>query len=296
MMTIDMPKRTKTYLGPITDSTAWDGFVLRPDDIIVSTPPKCGTTWMQSITMMLIFGKPGMDISIRETSLWLDCAFRDLEDTAKRLNGQTHRRCIKTHTPLDGITYSPDATYIVVYRHPMDVHFSMRKHTENLSDDVELTKPQFPESISEGFRMFVEGDLDGTGTDTLTVASIAQHYRSFLSWAHLPNVHLFHYADMISDLAGQMERLAGIYGIEVPTELMAELVEAATFKSMKTNALNSKRESKVFKNAAEFFSTATSNKWEKLLSPTEVAAYDARITKLLPDTDRRWLEWGSARS
>jgi hypothetical protein len=49
---------------------------------------------------------------------------------------QNHRRCIKTHTPFDGIPYDPDCTYIAVYRHPIDAHFSMRRHVANLQEDL----------------------------------------------------------------------------------------------------------------------------------------------------------------
>ncbi|MEE9427146.1 MAG: sulfotransferase domain-containing protein [Paracoccaceae bacterium] len=294
-MDVTMPKRSKTYSGSMTQSAVWENFTLRGEDIIISTPPKCGTTWTQSITMMLIFGKPGMDIGIGDISLWLDCGFKDQDEIVTRLNGQTHRRCIKSHTPLDGITYSPDATYIAVYRHPMDVHFSMRKHVENLKDDVDLNQTQFPDDIGEGFRMFVENGLTGSGTDDLTVASIIEHYMSFKNWAHLPNIYLFHYADLTRDLAGQMQRLASIYDIEHPSDLMAELVDAATFKRMKSNAHTApKRTSSVFKNPARFFSTATSNKWEQHLSAKEEATYNARIAGLLTKADRRWLEWGNA--
>jgi hypothetical protein len=31
------------------DSARWDGFMFRPDDIVISTPAKCGATWMQTI-------------------------------------------------------------------------------------------------------------------------------------------------------------------------------------------------------------------------------------------------------
>jgi aryl sulfotransferase len=37
------------YQGLVHDSARWDGFVFRPDDIVISTPPKCGTTWTQMI-------------------------------------------------------------------------------------------------------------------------------------------------------------------------------------------------------------------------------------------------------
>jgi hypothetical protein len=290
-MPLDLPERSKIYLGPATDSNAWNGFELRSDDIVVSTPPKCGTTWVQSITMMLIFGKPGMDKGIFQLAPWLDCAFRDTDETTAVLNAQTHRRCIKSHTPLDGITYDPDVTYIAVYRHPLDVHFSMRKHVDNMATDV--MDHLFPEGEGAAFGLFVDGVENSRGIDDLTVASIVYHYQSFKKWAQLANVHLFHYADLTRDLAGQMARLAAIYGYDYDAGLMAELVEGATFKTMKTNAAGAEMPSgSVLKSYGDFFSSATSNKWEGELNADQIAAYDARISALLPPADRRWLEWG----
>jgi hypothetical protein len=32
-----------------SDSSRWDGFAFRPGDVVISTPPKCGTTWTQML-------------------------------------------------------------------------------------------------------------------------------------------------------------------------------------------------------------------------------------------------------
>ena len=44
---------------------------------------------------------------------------------------QTHRRFIKTHTPLDGVPRHDEVTYIAVIRHPLDVALSNADHFEN---------------------------------------------------------------------------------------------------------------------------------------------------------------------
>ena len=42
----------KRYWSVVYDSNRWDGFELRLGDIVVSTPPKCGTTWTQMIDVV----------------------------------------------------------------------------------------------------------------------------------------------------------------------------------------------------------------------------------------------------
>ena len=48
----------RRYEGVVFDSSRWDGFALRPGDIVISTPPKCGTTWTQMICALLILQEP----------------------------------------------------------------------------------------------------------------------------------------------------------------------------------------------------------------------------------------------
>ena len=45
---------TRRYQGFFADSARWERFALRPDDIVITTPSKCGTTWMQHIVGMLV--------------------------------------------------------------------------------------------------------------------------------------------------------------------------------------------------------------------------------------------------
>jgi hypothetical protein len=40
------PRKTRENQGWLWDSTAWNGFPFRKDDIVVATYAKTGTTWM----------------------------------------------------------------------------------------------------------------------------------------------------------------------------------------------------------------------------------------------------------
>lgn len=48
-----------------------------------------------------------------------------------------------------------------------------------------------------------------------------------------------------------------------------------------------------WRNDADFFDSGTSRKWVGLLSDADLAAYDARMTNLLGEDERQWLEQGS---
>jgi len=102
----------RRYEASMYDSSRWDGFELRPGDIIISTPPKCGTTWTQMICALLILQEPELPLPLDALSPWIDMVTRARTDVFADLEAQTHRRFIKTRTPLDGIPSDPAVTYI----------------------------------------------------------------------------------------------------------------------------------------------------------------------------------------
>ena len=82
------------YKTMMYDSARWDGFELRPDDIVISTPPKCGTTWMQMICALLVFQDPELPAPLSELSPWLDWKTTPLQEVLAALGAQRHRRFI----------------------------------------------------------------------------------------------------------------------------------------------------------------------------------------------------------
>jgi aryl sulfotransferase len=290
-----MQPATRIYDGIITDSRRWARLAARSDDIFVCTPPKSGTTWTQGICALLIFGDPDVDAGVSIRSPWIDNSMRDIDEMLARLEAQTHRRYLKSHTPLDGIPFFEDATYLAIYRHPIDVHFSMRRHAQNMSTDI--LDRYYPEDIAAGFRIFLDGAPHGPDYDAPSLAGILHHYRTFRAVAGRPNVHLFHYADMTRDLSGAMARIARALGIAHPEPVFARLVEAARFDSMKANAdrFAPSAGAGVWKSDAGFFDSGTSGKWEGRLARSDLAAYDAVMDAALTPAERRWLERGDRR-
>jgi Cation efflux family len=69
---MDTPRRTRTYRSHHLDSERWDHVTLRPGDIVISTSMKAGTTWMQRIMSLLVFGTGPLPAPLVELSPWID--------------------------------------------------------------------------------------------------------------------------------------------------------------------------------------------------------------------------------
>src|SRR6478672_8844801 len=109
------PERTREYRNHHLDSTRWDGFVVRDDDIIVTTAYKAGTTWTQRILAALIL--PAGPFDLMGVSPWIDARFQGpLEPMLAGVEAQQHRRFVKSHLAADGLLLYPQAKYVVVGR------------------------------------------------------------------------------------------------------------------------------------------------------------------------------------
>ncbi|MEP1697743.1 MAG: sulfotransferase domain-containing protein [Paracoccaceae bacterium] len=286
----------KLYLGPLTDNRRWDLVNIRSDDVFVVTPPKCGTTWMQTIVALLFSGDPNVETELSVKMPWIDIRIREMSEIADRLEQMTARRSMKSHTPLDGLPVDSKAHYICVFRHPLDAHFSFRKHVRNIP--MPWFDVWYPHDDTDGttFKRFLDGGAEGFDTDLMPLAHIIQHYKAATALAHQSNVTLVHYADLTRDLAGNFAKLAAALNVSHPAHVMDQLVQAATFDHMKANAERyAPSGGKGFmKSDSDFFHSGTSGKWEGELTNAELAAYDNLMDEYLSPQERAWLEFGTA--
>jgi aryl sulfotransferase len=135
-----LPRRTRVYQNHHFDSTRWDYLERRPDDIVIATSYKAGTTWMQSIVANLVFYGRDFPAPVGEMSPWLDMRLLPLEVALTGLKAQTHRRFIKTHLPLDGLPYDERLKYVYVARDARDVFMSLWNHYTTHTEDTKRPK------------------------------------------------------------------------------------------------------------------------------------------------------------
>ena len=65
--TMKWPKKTREFHNHHFDSTIWNEFAFRDDDIVIATYAKAGTTWTQQIVAQLLFYGDA-DLSVAEMS------------------------------------------------------------------------------------------------------------------------------------------------------------------------------------------------------------------------------------
>jgi hypothetical protein len=297
----------RRYEGTVYDSSRWEGFELRPGDIIIATPPKCGTTWTQMICALLVLQEPELPLPLHRLSPWIDMVTRARAEVFADLQAQTHRRFLKTHTPLDGLPNDPTVTYICVGRDPRDVAVSIAHHIDNTDvdaflrareqaaaiDGIELEpfrpRPPRPDGARDRFWQWVDDETTSTQVGS-SLRRTVEHLQTFRDAADQLDVVHVHYDDLKADLEGQMRQLAARLGIDVPEHRWPGLVRAASFESMRSRA-----ETIVpgggrahWIDPAAFFHRGTSGQWRGLLDHTDIARYAARVRTL---ASRDLIDW-----
>ena len=126
------PEKTHELHNHHLDSTVWNDFAFRDDDVVIGTYAKSGTTWTQQIVGQLVF-QGAEDVDARDLALARPA---DAAGEVKLPAAQTHRRFMKTHLPVDALVFSPKAKYLYVARDGRDVVWSMYNHHSNANAPV----------------------------------------------------------------------------------------------------------------------------------------------------------------
>jgi hypothetical protein len=107
---------------------------------------------------------------------------------------------------------------------------------------------------------------------------------------HEPNVLLVHYDDLLSDLDGQMRRIAAWLAVDVPAERWPELVRAATFGEMRQRADElTPNQSGVLRDNRAFFRQGRSRSGRDLLAAPDLDRYHRLTADLAPADLLAWL-------
>lgn len=294
-MTARPPERR--YRSEDEDSARWLDFPLREGDIVVSTRSKHGTTWMQMICALLVFGISDLPSPLPTLSPWLDWLVLDENEVFDRLAAQTHRRIVKTHTPLDGLPIDERVRYVVVARHPLDAAVSLYHHSQNLDRDrmrelsgIDDTRPRRTyASATEWLAAWVRDDRP-PADDLDGLRGVFWHLSDAWDRRHAANIVLVHYEDLLTDLPGEMARLADRLDLSLPQAELESLAAAASFDAMRGRADRlAPAPDGVFLDRSRFFRSGGTGEGRDIADAETLAVYEARARELAPHDLVEWL-------
>jgi len=201
-------------------------FKARPTDVLITTAPKAGTTWMQQLLHQLRSGGDPNFESIYDVVPWLEMPQHGVPytETLAAYECLPDPRVFKTHCTFMQTPGSDVARIILTVRDPRDCCVSFFHHMNGMNPEA---IPGMPSMAFENMQACVDKFL-----------SFGAWYRNVASWwphRDQPNVLMMRYQDLIADLPGQVDRVVAFLGWKLTAEQRAAALEYSSFRWMKTS-------------------------------------------------------------
>ena len=301
-MTVLVRPARREVRSRIFDSARWTGYRARPEDIVIASFPKCGTTWMQRIVSML---RAGGAAAAPVSGPWFDFRLRGpVEPVLEAAEAVPGRRHLKSHLPYDALPVWQGVKFIHVARDGRDSALSMHNHLRGFTpqmnavmDQVCLGDPKFgaaapptPEDPAEYFRDWL-ADGGGFGDPG---ASFWEIERSYWEARRGANMLLVHYSDLKADLADEIARIARFLEIDLPGAVMDEIAAAAGFEAMRAQgeALMPGAKHAWVDGAKTFLHKGVNGRWRGAFAEADLAEYEAKVAAEFTPALAAWLAEG----
>ncbi|KAM9350537.1 cytosolic sulfotransferase 3-like [Symphorus nematophorus] len=207
-------------------------FKARPDDILVATYPKAGTTWVSYILDLLYFGQTAPE---RQTSIPIYDRVPFLElnilsvfsgvDLVENLS--TSPRLIKTHFPVQFVPKS-------FWEQKCKVVYVARNAKDNMVsffhfDRMNKIEPD-PGDWNSYFNRFLEGKmLYGSWYD-----HVNGWWKKKQTYSKL---HYMFYEDMVKDTGREIDKLCSFLGLSLSAEEKKQITGGVQFDNMKKDGM-----------------------------------------------------------
>ncbi|CAM5147879.1 unnamed protein product [Natator depressus] len=210
--------------GPIEDFQAW------PDDLLISTYPKAGTTWMQEIVDLILVRGDVEKACRAPTHIRIPfleiCSPPPVPSGVQQLANVPPPRVIKTHLPFQLVPKS-------FWENRCKVIYVARNAKDNLVsyyffDQMNKTQPE-----PGPWELYLQKFMDGK----LAWGSWYDHVCGY--WAERANHRILYvfYEDMKEDPAREIRRVMDFLEVELPPEVLEKIVQQTSFQIMKENPM-----------------------------------------------------------
>eukprot|EP00804_Cyclotella_cryptica_P016993 CCRYP_001913-RA/>CCRYP_001913-RA protein AED:0.28 eAED:0.28 QI:0/0.5/0.66/1/0/0/3/1325/291 len=257
--------------------TNHDGFLLPvgfpTTNLFIVTYPKCGTTWTQHITYLILHDGVPLSADQRMDVVWPHLEEVGSEFVREKATIAGGYRLIKTHFPHKYTPKNPKAKYIYVARNPKDCVVSFYHHTVGFPKHYDFAEGEF----DTYFNLFLQGKVDSN--------DYFEFLREWLDHKDDPNVLFLRYEKGRQDTREYILQIAAFLDDSIyPQRLLADderilklVMEHSSLDSMKQNPRRWCSDRTGFK---PFIRKGSTGGWDELLSEEQAALLQKRLDEM----------------
>uniref|UniRef100_A0A8C7YHN3 Sulfotransferase n=1 Tax=Oryzias sinensis TaxID=183150 RepID=A0A8C7YHN3_9TELE len=259
----------------------YQNFQARPDDILIATYPKAGTTWVSYILDLLYFRESLEDrqttIPIYERVPFLEICVPGLFSGKDQVdNLTTSPRLIKTHLPVQFVPKSfweQNCRIVYVARNAKDSVVSFFHF-----DRMNKAQPE-PGDWSSYLKRFMDGKM--------VFGSWYEHVKGW--WekqkSH-PNILYLFYEDLIENTEEELDKLCSFLGLSPSSESKKQVMEKALFDNMKNNKMaNGSADAVLDFKISPFMRKGKVGDWKNHFTVQQNEQFSEDYDKKMKDTD-----------
>ncbi|CAL8363917.1 unnamed protein product [Lota lota] len=265
----------------VTDWERVNAFQAFPDDLLIVTYPKAGTTWTQEIVDLILHGGDAEKVRRGPTQIRMPFLEISLPNASlpgiTRLEKMDPPRVIKSHLPIQLLPKSfweTGSKVIYVARNPKDNVVSYFYF-----DQMNLIQPE-PGPWSSYLKRFMDGKCK------LCWGSWYEHVKGYWKEKDKRNILYLFFEDMKENPAREIQRIAKFLGHHLSEDILNNIVQLTTFDAMRENPMAnySSVPGTIFdRKVSDFLRKGEVGDWKNHLSPEENAAFEKHYMETMSD-------------